>query len=91
MQNDVCDYCTNFRGSVGPIRRLNTGGGSGVYLCRQCWNKEMKWRKQRNKTLSRTARFPILKFPTNKRGPSYHKLVNMVSEGLRARAARRSK
>jgi len=45
------------------VRRLSTGGGSGVYLCRAHWAKEMAWRKQRNKTLARSNRFSIRKWP----------------------------
>lgn len=89
MRNDVCDNCGHFYDMVGPIRRLNTGGGSGVYLCRQCWNKEMKWRKMRNRKLMGDVKFPIRKFPTNKRGPSYHTIVRKVSDALHERAQRR--
>jgi hypothetical protein len=44
------------------IHRLNTGGHSGALLCKEHWNSEMKWRKQRNKTLAKENKFPILKW-----------------------------
>ncbi len=53
-----CDNCSRET----RVKRLNTGGGSGVFLCRPCWAKEMAWRKQRNKTLARGLRFSILKY-----------------------------
>lgn len=73
---------------VGPIRRLDTGGGSGIYLCRRCWKDEMKWRKMRNRKLIGDARFPIRKFPTNKRGPNYNTIVTKVSDALNRLAAK---
>ena len=59
MQPKYCDYGHQ----ADKVRRLNTGGGSGVYLCKQHWGKEMDWRKMRNKTLHKSARFSIRKFP----------------------------
>jgi hypothetical protein len=44
------------------VHRLNTGGDSGAFLCKTHWATEMKWRKERNKTLSGSAKFPILKW-----------------------------
>jgi len=44
------------------IVRLDTGGGSGAFLCPYHWEKEMEWRKERNKTLSEDVRFPIIPF-----------------------------
>ena len=54
----ACDY-GHF---ANKVHRLNTGGNSGVYLCRKHWADEMKWRKERNKTLDPGAKFPILKW-----------------------------
>lgn len=54
----ACDYGHFAK----KIRRLNTGGNSGVFLCQRHWKQEMKWRKQRNKTLEGKAKFPILKW-----------------------------
>lgn len=90
MRNDMCDKCGHRYDMVGPIRRLNTGGGSGIFLCRRCWKDEMKWRTAVNKgrNLKGSARFPILKFPTTKRGPSYAKVLHKVSDALHARAQR---
>jgi hypothetical protein len=55
-------YCDHGHGPA-RVHRLATGGGAGVFLCRQHWAAEMRWRKQRNKTLSRSARFSIRKWP----------------------------
>lgn len=60
--NNACDYGHEVSGA-GQVRRLDTGGGSGAYLCREHWKKEMEWRKERNRTLTGSARFPIRKFP----------------------------
>ena len=54
-----CDNCGNER----KTRRLDLGGHSGINLCRGCWAKEMQYRRQRNKKLSGTSKFPIRKYP----------------------------
>lgn len=59
----ACDNCGKTFHGPGRVRRLDLGGNSGIDLCRTCWQKEMAWRKLRNKTLKGDARFPILKFP----------------------------
>lgn len=58
-----CDGCSKGFSGAGKIRRLSLPGNAGVFLCKSCWNKEMRWRKLRNKSLSKSARFPIRKFP----------------------------
>lgn len=63
-RNQGCDGCGQQFTRPNSVRRLDTGGGSGLYLCRSCWGKEMAWRKQRNKTLEPFAKFPIRKFPS---------------------------
>lgn len=55
-----CDYGHTVQ--KGYAKRLDTGGGSGVYLCRKHWAKEMQFRRQRNKSLEGDAKFPIKKF-----------------------------
>lgn len=45
------------------VRRLPTGGGSGIFLCKRHWAKEMQWRRMRNKELVRGTKFPIRKWP----------------------------
>jgi len=55
-------YCDNCSKETRVVR-LSTGGGSGIFLCRSCWAKEMAWRKQRNKTLVGKAKFSIRKYP----------------------------
>lgn len=60
-RNTACDAGHEGRGA--KIRRLNLGGGAGAYLCAAHWRKEMAWRKQRNRTLTGSARFSIRRFP----------------------------
>lgn len=62
-KNQYCDQCGGHFTKAGSVRRLDTGGGSGAYLCKGCWKKEMKWRGMRNKSLTGSARFSIKKFP----------------------------
>ena len=62
-KNQDCDSCGNHYTKSGSVRRLDTGGGSGAYLCRGCWKKEMKWSGMRNMTLTGSARFSVKKFP----------------------------
>ena len=62
-KNQFCDKCGGHFTKSGSVRRLDTGGDSGAYLCRGCWKKEMKWRGMRNKTLVGRAKFPVIKFP----------------------------
>lgn len=58
--------CDHGHETIGSVRRLDTGGGSGLFLCRKHWYSEMRWRKMRNKKLMRSARFSIRKFPADK-------------------------
>lgn len=58
IENSACDgSCC--RSNV-TVRRLDLGGSSGVFLCKQDWIKEMQWRKERNKELEDFAKFDIL-------------------------------
>lgn len=54
-------FCDNCRREI-KVKRLKTAGDSGVSICRSCWAKEMAFRKRVNKTLSKSAKFSILKF-----------------------------
>ncbi len=49
------------------VKRLDTGGHSGVNLCPKHWRQEMKWRKMRNKDLEHSAQFDIKPFPKSRR------------------------
>ena len=62
---EACDYGHTTK--KGQVKRLDTGGGSGAWLCRKHWNDEMKWRKSRNKDLAPESKFPIVKFPGRRR------------------------
>lgn len=63
MVDKFCDNCGAHATTPGKIYRLDLGGNSGANLCKKCWNAEMKWRKERNKTLTGKAKFPIKAFP----------------------------
>lgn len=63
VKSDYCDSCGKQKESY----RLDTGGHSGVFLCKPCWSKEMRWRKQRNKKLSTEAKFDIKSYPKRKK------------------------
>ena len=62
-KNQDCDQCGGHFTKAGSVRRLDTGGGSGAYLYKGCWKKEMRYRMMRNKSLSGNAKFSIKKFP----------------------------
>jgi len=55
-----CDYGHE---TTGKVYRLDTGSGSGVFLCERHWNKEMDWRIARNQDLPNSSQFEILPFP----------------------------
>lgn len=56
----TADHCDKCDGQV-TSARLDTGGSSGVFLCRDCWQKEMVWRNLRNSEV--TSKFKIKAFP----------------------------
>lgn len=62
-KNQDCDNCGIHTEKPGKIKWLNLGNNSGAFLCETCWNKEMNYRKERNKTLHGAAKFNIRKFP----------------------------
>jgi len=62
-KNQYCDKCGGHFVKAGSVRRLDTGGDSGAYLCRGCWKKEMKWRAMMNKGVTGKSRFSVRKFP----------------------------
>lgn len=62
-RNTDCDGCGAFTTTPGKIRRLSLPGNAAIHLCKKCWTREMRWRKERNKILHPTARFPIRAWP----------------------------
>ena len=63
-KNQDCDKCGEHFTKSGSVRSLDTGGGSGAYMCKRCWKREMRWRKMRNEvTGGKSKLFPVLKFP----------------------------
>lgn len=45
--------------TAGEVRVLPTGEQSNGILCRSCFDREIAWRKERNKELSRDAAFDL--------------------------------
>ena len=41
--------------SPGELRRMPTGGGSAVSVCRDCWERELDWRRTRNESTGADA------------------------------------
>lgn len=55
--NDMCDGsgpCT-----PGIVRVLPYGGDGNLILCLSCFNREIAWRKERNKQLSKDCQFKL--------------------------------
>ena len=63
--SDYCDKCGRHASDCGFCARLDTGGHSGAYMCKRCWQDEMRWRRERNDVVA--CPFEILPFPA---GPS---------------------
>ena len=53
-----CDYGHQ----CAVVKRLDTSNDSGIFLCSSHWEKEMRWRKERNKALSPETEFFIIPF-----------------------------
>jgi len=43
----------------GEVRVLPTGGDSNAILCLRCFTKEIAWRKERNRELSKDCAFAL--------------------------------
>ena len=50
-----CDWGHN----TNEARVLQTGGGSNIFLCREHYEYEMKWRRERNRGLEDFAQFSL--------------------------------
>jgi len=61
--NSVCDGCGRIFTTAGYVRRLRLPEKAGVFLCRQCWEKEMQYRKEMNTILPKGYKWPIRKWP----------------------------
>ena len=51
--------CDGGHETRGEIRRLPTGGGSAVLVCRDCYAKEITFRRERNRELEPSCRFDL--------------------------------
>jgi len=55
--------------TFGPIHKLPTGGGGNLLLCRECFDREIVFRKLRNQELSADCRFVTPEWVTLERYP----------------------
>lgn len=46
----------------GQVRKLPTGGSSNAILCRACFERELVWRRERNRELEKSAQFDLPKW-----------------------------
>ena len=56
-------WCDHGEDGEKPCYRLDLGAGGGIFLCRQHWASEMKFRTERNKELDPANHFDILPWP----------------------------
>ncbi len=54
------DYCDCHSDKPRPIKRLETGDGSGLFLCRKGWEQEMQFRTERNHQLASDTQFALI-------------------------------
>jgi len=55
----MANACDGGHETGGEIRRLDTGGGSAVLVCRRCYRKEIAWRRLRNEELQESCKFDL--------------------------------
>ena len=46
--------------TTGEVRVMPTGGDGNLILCRQCWENELHYRRDRNRSLAVFAQFDII-------------------------------
>lgn len=65
MKNPNCDNdkCT---ASNGQVRVLPTGGDGNAILCRACFEHELRFRRERNRDLSKDCQFKLPTWETLK-------------------------
>jgi hypothetical protein len=58
IHNPNCDggQCTR---PSGQVRKLPTGGGSNLILCRSCFVHEINYRRERNAELDKDVQFSL--------------------------------
>lgn len=59
MQNPNCDGSGPCSITDKTVRVLPTGGDSNAILCRLCFLREINFRRERNKELSKDCQFDI--------------------------------
>ncbi len=43
----------------GAVKVLSTGGSGNAILCHSCWNRELDYRRERNRSLGDFAKFSL--------------------------------
>jgi hypothetical protein len=64
MQNFNCDGSGPH--TDGQVRVMAISSHGNLILCRACWNRELAWRKQRNRELEAFAQFELPAFDAAK-------------------------
>lgn len=62
MQNNNCDGSGPCSPVNQQVRVLPTGGDSNAILCFACYNREISYRRERNKELSKDCQFALPKW-----------------------------
>lgn len=57
MNNPNCDGSGPHSGQ--PVRKLPIGGGGNAILCKACYQREIQFRKERNRELGNDAQFDL--------------------------------
>lgn len=52
--------------NLGEVRLMPTGGDGNLILCRSCWNREIAYRRDRNRSLGQFAQFDLPEFDVAK-------------------------
>jgi hypothetical protein len=60
------DCCGNGPHTPGTVRVMPAGGDSNLILCRACWQRELTYRRERNRELGDDFRFSLPAWETAK-------------------------
>ena len=60
------DCCGNGPHTAGEVRVMPAGGDSNLILCCACWQRELSYRRERNRTLGTFAQYNLPAWETAK-------------------------
>ena len=60
------DCCGNGPHTSGTVRVMPAGGDSNLILCRACWQRELTYRRERNRELGEDFQFSLPAWETAK-------------------------